>query len=358
MKQFRSPVADGVLDAIGSTPLIRFRRFLNRSDIELFVKLEASNPGGSAKDRPASMMIEEALKRGDIHGGSTIIESSSGNMGIGLAQACRYHGLKFICVVDPRAQSQNLAIIRALGGRVELVTDPLEGDFLAARISRVRELLDRTPGSYWPNQYANPDNPRSHFDGTIREIDEALEGQFDVLLVATSSTGTAQGCRDYLRSRGRDVRVIAVDAAGSVLFGGLAGPRMIPGLGAGKVPRLAVDQTFDQVMRVSDLDCVVGCRKVAQREAILVGGSAGGVLTAFARMADDLAGKRCVAVLHDSGTRYLQTVYNDQWVHESLGCTPDQISHLVNQLDANRVPHSTVDEVNQSVVEIAKEVLQ
>ena len=323
-------IADGILNAIGDTPLVRLQCFLDRTDIDLLVKLEYANPGGSAKDRPARLMIERALAAGEISPGSTIIESSSGNMGIGLAQACRVHGLNFICVVDPRAQKQNLAIIKALGGQIDLVRKPLGGDFLAARISRVCELLEQTPNSYWPNQYANPDNPRSHFEGTIREIDEALHGDFDVLLVATSSTGTAQGCRDYLLQRGRAVRVIAVDSQGSVLFGGTAGPRKIPGLGAGKEPKLAVGQTFDDVIRVTDLDCVVGCRRLAQREAVLVGGSAGGVLMTVDRMQNELAGQRCVAVLHDSGTRYLETVYNDDWVNESLGCTPSRLNELVN----------------------------
>lgn len=329
MNRRATEVFDGVLDAIGHTPLIRFSRFLGRDDIDLLVKLEAGNPGGSAKDRPARQMIEAALRRGDIRLGSTIIESSSGNMGIGMAQACRYYDLQFICVVDPRAQPQNIAIIEALGGQIDLVAKPLGGDLLAARIARVCELLEQVPNSYWPNQYSNPDNPRSHFDGTIREIDEALEGNFDVLFVATSSTGTAQGCRDYLRQRDLDAKVIVVDALGSVLFGGAAGPRLIPGLGAGKEPRLAVGQSFDQVKRVTDLECVVGCRRAAAREAILLGGSAGGVLMTVERMQNELAGKRCVAILHDSGTRYLDTVFNDRWVERTLGCSAQELAELV-----------------------------
>jgi len=325
----RTQIADGIVNSIGNTPLIRLRSIIGRSDIEVLVKLEAANPGGSAKDRPARRMIEAALRRGIIRKGSTVIESSSGNMGIGLAQVCRYYGLRFICVVDPRAQAQNVAIIKALGGQIDRVSDPLDGDFLAARIARVRHLLERNPNSYWPNQYANLDNPLSHFEGTIREIDVALGGDLDVLLVATSSTGTARGCRDYLRERGRDTEVIAIDSIGSVLFGGTAGPRKIPGLGAGKEPALAVGQSFDRVERVTDLECVVGCRKIAAREAVLVGGSAGGIVMTIGRLQNELAGKRCVAVFHDSGERYLDTVFNDQWVEQSLGCSPEHLAELV-----------------------------
>lgn len=331
MKRTHPQFSEGILDAIGQTPLVRLDRFLASSDVTLYAKLEYANPGGSAKDRPARLMIEQALESGELRPGSTVIESSSGNMGIGLAQACRYYGLSFVCVVDPRAQSQNLQIIEALGGRIEMVNRPLRGDFLAARIARVCRLLEELPNSYWPNQYANPNNPQSHFDGTIREIDEALGDELDVLFVATSSTGTAQGCRNYLRKCGRDVQVVAVDSVGSILFGGVSGPRMIPGLGAGKEPSLAKGQSFDHIARVSDLDCVVGCRRLAQREAILVGGSAGGVLMTVDRMRHQLAGKTCAVVLHDSGTRYLSTVFDDAWVHESLGCDSERLMRLVHQ---------------------------
>lgn len=317
------------MDAIGHTPLVCAARVLPRNDVELWLKMEAFNPGGSAKDRPARSMIEQALARGEITSQSTIVESSSGNMGIGLAQACAYYGLRFICVVDPRAQRQNVDIIRAYGAEIELVEEPVAGDFLTARIQRVQELLQTIPNAYWTNQYGNRDNPLAHQTGTIREIDEALDGDVDVLLIATSSTGTLQGCRDYLRRHGRKTQVVAVDAVGSALFDGQAGRRLIPGLGAGQVPELAEGTSFNNVVRVSDLDCVVGCRRLAQHEAMLVGGSAGGVLTAAHRLQDRLAGKRCVAILHDSGTRYLDTVYNDRWVEQELGCTSEQLEKLV-----------------------------
>ncbi len=333
-KSARPQLADGVLNVIGNTPLVRFRRYLDRTDVELFAKLESGNPGGSAKDRPARQMLESAIERGEVDPASTIIESSSGNMGIGLAQACRYHGLRFICVVDPNAQSQNVAIMRALGAEIELVTEPVNGDFLTARLARVWDLLETTPNSYWPNQYANSENPISHELGTIREIDEALEGDLDYLFVATSSTGTAQGCRNYLQSRGRKTRVVAVDAVGSVLFGGTPGRRRIPGLGAGREPSLARNQTFARVVRVSDLDCIVGCRRAAQREAILLGGSAGGVLETVRSLQDTLTGKRCAAILHDSGTRYLDTVFDDDWVATTIGVSPDDIARRVNSVDS------------------------
>lgn len=319
----------GILSAIGNTPLLAMDRYLDRSDVSLLVKLESANPGGSAKDRPAKQMIEDALAGGQIHERSLIVESSSGNMGIGLAQVCRYHGLRFRCVLDPNAQPQNVAIMRALGAEIDVVRDPVDGDYLTARLQRVRWLVKHTPDAFWPNQYANEQNPLAHQLGTIREIDNAVDGLMDYLFVATSSTGTARGCRDYLRSHGRGTKVVAVDAVGSVLFGGTAGKRLIPGLGAGQESPLARGQHFDDVGRVNDLDCVIGCRRMALREACLVGGSAGGVLEYVRRRQHQLAGKTCVALLHDSGTRYLDTVYNDAWVEQKLGCTPDELQRLV-----------------------------
>ncbi|QEG23860.1 2,3-diaminopropionate biosynthesis protein SbnA [Mariniblastus fucicola] len=322
--------ADGILDCVGGTPLVRFRRYLDEDSVELYAKLESSNPGGSAKDRPALRMLTHAMKTGRLRKGDTVIESSSGNMGIGLSQACRFHGLNFICVVDPNAQSQNVAIMKAYGANVVRVTEPVDGSFLGARLKRVNELLEQISGSYWPNQYANRQNPISHQTGTIREIDQALEGDIDYLFVATSSTGTAQGCRDYLRQMGRETKVVAVDANGSVLFGGSPGKRLIPGLGAGHEPALAREQSFDDVVRVSDLDCVVGCRRAAEREAVLVGGSAGGVLEVVRSLQLQLQGKKCAAILHDSGTRYLDTVYNNGWVEESLGVSADVLEKRID----------------------------
>ena len=314
-----------MLEAIGDTPLVALRRYLDRPDIGVWAKLEACNPGGSTKDRPAAGMLQDALECGLIGAGTTVIESSSGNMGVGLAQACRYHGMALICVVDARAHEINVRVMRALGADVRVVSrpDPETGDLLAARLKLVRELLASTPGSFWPDQYANASNPAAHAAGTMREIDDALDGELDYLVVATSTTGTLRGCWDYLREHGRETQVVAVDAIGSALFGGTRGTRMLPGFGAGVQTELSAAATFDRLVRVSDLDCVVGCRRLADREAILAGASSGGVVTALERLAARISpGSRCVAILPDGGTGYLRTVYDDAWVQRELGCAP------------------------------------
>jgi N-(2-amino-2-carboxyethyl)-L-glutamate synthase len=329
----RAPV-EGILGAIGNTPLVSLRRFLLRPDIEVWAKLEAANPGGSAKDRPAARMIQDALDSGLIDLGATVVESTSGNTGIGLAQACRYHGIRLICVVDARAHAKSVRAMRALGADVRIVEqpEPETGDLLVARLALVRRLLAATPNSFWPDQYANESNPAAHAAGTMREIDEALEGQIDYLFVATSTTGTLRGCGDYLRERARSTRIVAVDSTGSALFGGVRGTRRLPGFGAGVETRLSADADHDELMRVSDLDCVVGCRGLAEREAILAGASAGGVAFALeARSAQMDSGSRCAVIFADGGTGYLETVYDDAWVERELGCAPARLARLVGQ---------------------------
>jgi cysteine synthase A len=328
-----SEPVEGVLGAIGNTPLMAMRRYLSRPDIDLWAKLEAANPGGSSKDRPAARMLHDGFESGSIRPGATVIESTSGNMGVGLAQACRYYGLHLICVVDERAHDINVRTLRALGADVRVVSrpDPETGDLLAARLKLVAQLLATIPGSFWPDQYANESNPAAHSDGTMREIDEALDGDLDYLFVATSTTGTLRGCIDYLRAHERATEVIAVDAVGSALFGGRRGKRQLPGFGAGVETTLSRTAGHDRLLRVSDLDCVVGCRRLAQREAILTGASSGAVAMAAESMTAAMpAGSRCAAIFPDGSAGYLSTVYDDEWVERELGCDPARLSLLVD----------------------------
>jgi N-(2-amino-2-carboxyethyl)-L-glutamate synthase len=333
-----------VLEAIGDTPLIELTGFLPRGPIQLFLKLEAANPGGSAKDRPAALMIEAAVQSGRLHSGSVVIESSSGNMGIGLAQVCAWYGLRFICVVDSLANPGTLAAMRALGAEIDMVSiaEGRGGNPLAARLARVAHLLATTEGAYRPNQYANGLNPAAHAMGTMAEIDAALDGEVDGVFVGVGTTGTLCGCLDFVASNDRATRITAVDAVGSVLFGGAPGERRIPGMGAGRVPPLARRRWRDgnsrpRVLRVTDLDCVVGCRRLARTDALLVGGSAGGVLQAIRACHRRLPPGKYVAIAADSGHRYLDTVFNDEWVEAALGCPPDRLARLVGGTTLSRL---------------------
>lgn len=311
---------EGVLSAIGNTPLVPLRRLLDGAPLRLYAKLEGLNPGGSSKDRPAVEILRQARAAGRVGPGTVVIESSSGNMGIGLAQACGYLGLRLVCVVDPKAAEQNIRILRAYGAEVERVEqpDPATGEFLQARLARVQSLLQAIPGAFWPNQYANRGNSDAQRN-TMREIAAAL-GEVDFVFCATSTCGTIRGCCEYVREQGLRTRVVAVDAVGSRIFGCEPARRLIPGLGAGLTPELCEPSWIDRCAWVSDLDCIVGCRRLVQREAILAGGSSGGVVMAVEHMRDAIpAGATCVAILPDRGERYLDTIYADDWVQAHFG---------------------------------------
>jgi 2,3-diaminopropionate biosynthesis protein SbnA len=310
-----------ILSTIGNTPLVKLSRCIPGAHFSLYAKLEAFNPGGSIKDRTAHFILSRALESGRARAGAAVIESSSGNMGIGLAQACAFYGLRFICVVDPKTTKQNIEILRAYGAEIDLVKepDPATGEFLQARLNRVQALLREIPGSFWPDQYSNEQNALAHYQ-TMREVLDQLGGRLDYLFCATSTCGTLRGCSEYLRARGLPTKVIAVDAVGSVIFGGRRARRLIPGHGAAVVPRLFRPDLADGCVHVTDLDCVAGCRRLVRREAILAGGSSGAVVSAVERVRDELPrGAVCVAIFPDRGERYLDTIYSDDWVRRHFG---------------------------------------
>ena len=317
---------EGVLRAIGDTPLVELRRLVPDAGFRLFAKLEAANPGGSIKDRAALGLLCGALRAGRIRRGTVIVESSSGNMGIGLAQACAVLGLRFICVVDVRTTAQNVAIMRAYGAEIEVVdtADPDGGGFLRARIARVRAIVASLPQAFWPDQYGNMHNALAH-RRTMHEIVTALDGRVDVLFCPTSTCGTIRGCADYVREHRLRTIVVGVDAVGSVIFGaaGRATPsavRLIPGHGAALRPALYREGVADACVHVSDRECVVGCRRLVAREGILAGGSSGAGVMAVERLRDRLHdGATVVVIFPDRGERYLDTIYSDDWVQRHFG---------------------------------------
>ncbi len=314
------PPVGGALAAVGNTPLVRLTRLFPGLDFDLYAKLEALNPGGSAKDRAALGILQHALETRAVRPGGVVIESSSGNMGIGLAQACRCYGLRFICVIDPRTNEEKVQLLRAYGATVDLVTEPdaVTREFLQARLNRVQQLLAQYPGSFWPNQYGNLRNARAH-QQTMREITEAVGGA-DYLFCATSTCGTIRGCAEYIRRHNLDTHVVAVDATGSVIFGRKRGKRLLTGHGSGIVPALYRPGLAERCVHVTDLDCVIGCRRLVRHEGILAGASSGAVVMALDRLRGSIpAGSTCVLILCDRGERYLATVYSDDWVRQNFG---------------------------------------
>ncbi len=327
MKFDPHPAYDRITDATGDTPLVRVDGLLAPdAGYPVWAKLESFNPSGSAKDRTAKAMVDDAVAAGLLRPGSVAVESSSGNLGVALARLATLGGWEFHCVVDQRTNSSTVAHMRALGARVHQITepDPETGDWLIARRNRVAELVGQL-GAVNFDQYSNRAAFRAHEEGTMTEIAAALDHAPDHLYVAVSTTGTIGGCQSWLRTHGADTRVVAVDSVGSVLFGGERGTRLLPGYGAGTVTDLSRQVTPDAVARISPAQAVAGARTLARTTAILPGASGGAVVAAYlddVRAGAVRPGEETVLVLHDEGTAYLDTIYDDDWVRANV--TPDR----------------------------------
>lgn len=310
----------GILSIIGQTPLIRLDKFSRQYDFNIYAKMECLNPGGSIKDRTSLQILADAFEQGLVNTNTTVIESSSGNMAIGLAQVCKYLGVKLIVVVDENINRENLDILKAFGAKISLVKDTFFNEtLLAARLRRVQELLDETSNSFWTNQYGNYENVRTHYE-TMREISGALDGDLDYIFIATSTCGTLMGCTEFVIENNLKTKVIAVDARGSVLFGGEPQKRLIPGHGAGRKSQFLNEDLIYKAVQISDLESVRGCRKLLEEEAILAGGSSGAIISAIGNFSDEIpVGANVAAIICDRGERYLKTIYNDDWVREKFG---------------------------------------
>jgi cysteine synthase A len=304
-----------IADCIGHTPLVSLDRIFPTPGVEVLAKLEFMNPGGSVKDRPARFIIEQGLRDQTIRPGMHLVESTSGNLGIALAMTARVYGLTFTAVVDPKISPTNLKILEHLGAQIDLVREPDDqGGYLKTRIRRVQELLAARPGSLWINQYANQLNWQAHYHGAGHEIVEQLDGPIDCLVAAVSTTGTILGLARRLRQDFPALNVVAVDAAGSVIFGTPPGPRELPGIGSSRVPELFTPAEIDDVIFVSDWESTRACRELALKEGIFAGGSSGSVVAAIQKLIPRVARPyRILTIFPDRGDRYLDLVYSDAW---------------------------------------------
>ena len=312
----------GLLNLIGNTPVIKLNSLFPKENygFDIYAKLESFNPGGSAKDRSAYSILFHAREDGRINDDTVIIESSSGNLGIALAQICKLWKQRLICVVDPKITPQNKKLLKAYGAELDCVTEPDEvtGEFLQSRLNRVKELLQEIPNSYWPNQYSNIYNPLGH-RSAAKELFESLGSNIDYIFVAVGTCGTIRGYSDYIKDKKLKTKVIAVDAVGSVIFGGKRGRRLIPGHGAAVVPDLFYEEMAYECIHVTDMDCVTGCRRLLNTEAVFAGGSTGAIVSAIEKYSSQIPkGSKCAFIVHDRGERYLNNVYCDEWVNEKL----------------------------------------
>ena len=294
---------------IGRTPLLELANLQREEGLEarILAKLECFNPAGSVKDRVARAMVDDAERRGLLRPGSVIIEPTSGNTGIGLAAVAAARGYRVIIVMPETMSPERRQLMRAYGAELVL-TDGARG--MQGAIDRAGELAGEIPGSFIPGQFANPANPAVHRETTGPEIWEDTEGKVDIFVAGVGTGGTLTGVGEYLKSRNPAVRVAAVEPASSpVLSGGSAGAHQIQGIGAGFVPAVLNREVCDEIITVEDGDAFAAGRRVGRSEGILVGISSGAAVWAalqLARRAEN-RGRTIVALLPDSGSRYLST---------------------------------------------------
>jgi 2,3-diaminopropionate biosynthesis protein SbnA len=287
----------------------------------LYLKCEGFNFTGSIKQKAAVEMIGAAERSGRLRPGSILVESSSGNLGVAMSVIAASKGYQFVCVTDSRCNLGARRLMEALGARVHVVKDPGSvGGFLEARIDYVRRLCESDERYVWLNQYVNSGNWRAHYGRTAPDIADRFP-DVDVVFIGVGTSGTAMGCARWFREHRPSVRVVAVDSVGSVAFGGPAGTRMIPGLGAGIRPPLLDRDLVDDVCIVAETDTIRMCHRLA-RHGFLFGGSTGTVVTgALAWLAEQPFGAdlTAVAIAPDLGERYLDTVYQTNWVQDRFG---------------------------------------
>ena len=293
-----------ITEGIGNSPLVRLNRLSPSGGATIYGKAEFYNPGGSVKDRICLNMINEAEKQGLLQSGGTIVEPTSGNTGIGLALIAAVRGYKLILVMPEGMSLERASLLSSYGAQLVL-TPAREG--MRGSITEAESILEQNPEYFMPNQFSNPANPAMHRKTTALEIWDALEGKVDAFVAAVGTGGTITGCGGVFKERNANVKIIAVEPAGSpVLSGGEAGPHKIQGIGAGFVPKVLNTALLDQIITVTDEEAYQTTKQLAKKEGLLVGISAGANVFAAQKVAETLgAGKNVVTVLCDTGERYL-----------------------------------------------------
>jgi cysteine synthase A len=294
---------------IGRTPLLELTHIENEYGLKarILAKLEYLNPAGSVKDRIAKTMLDDAEAKGVLKPDSVIIEPTSGNTGIGLASVAAARGYRIIIVMPETMSVERRQLMKAYGAELVL-TEGAKG--MKGAIAKAQELADSTPGGFIPGQFVNPANPKAHFETTGPEIWDDTDGKVDYFIAGVGTGGTVTGVGQYLKSKSKSVKVVAVEPASSpVLSGGAPGPHKIQGIGAGFVPDVLDTRVYDEIFKVENDDAFKLGRDIGRREGVLVGISSGAAVYAAVEIAKrpESAGKTIVALLPDTGDRYLST---------------------------------------------------
>lgn len=321
-------VYDNILDSIGKTPLVRLNRVARSAACPIYAKIEFMNPGGSVKDRIGITMIAEAEASGRLKPGGTVVESTSGNTGVGLAITCAIKGYKAIFVMPDKMSQEKIQLLRAFGAKVVITPTAVAPEDPRSYYSVANRIVAETPNAILANQYHNPENPRSHYMTTGPEIWEQTQGKVTDVVVGMGTGGTISGVGKYLKERNPDIQMIGVDPTGSILLetwqaGHIpenieATTYKVEGIGEDFLPSSLDLSVIDRVLRVTDKESFLWTRRLVKEEGIFCGGSSGSAVAAAVRYAEGLDPDRLIiVVLPDSGSRYLSKVFDDKWMREN-----------------------------------------
>jgi len=313
-----------IIDCVGNTPLVRLTHVADDIPGEVFAKLEFLNPMGSSKDRIARYMIEKAEKEGKIKKGDLIIENSSGNTAMGLALIAIQKGYRLKVIVRDRISREKLDQLKALGVEIHTVDSSLPPESPDSYNNITPRLARETPNCYFPDQHNNRDNNEAHYRGTGPEIWEQMQGKIDYFVAGIGTGGTIGGTARYLKEKDPCIRVIAVDPVGSVFYDNFqhhenvrSAPYLLEGLGDEFMIHCADFSVIDEMVQVTDKEAFMAARELARREGILAGGSSGAALWGVRQLAKKLdRPARIVTVFPDGASRYLSTIYNDEWLKD------------------------------------------
>jgi cystathionine beta-synthase len=321
-----SKVYNNVLEVIGNTPLIRMNHVTAGAPHTFWAKVEYFNPGGSVKDRIAIEIIEQAEKRGQIKPGATIIEATSGNTGLGLAVVAAAKGYKCVFVMPDKISEEKRAILRAYGAQVIITPSSVDSNDPRSYLSVTKKMVEETPGSFWPNQFNNPDNVSAHYKTTGPELWAQLGSKIDVFVAGAGTGGTISGTGKFLKEKKKDIKVVLADPVGSILYDlhhhkkvvNPPQPYKVEGVGEDILPDNVHLNVLDGAVQVHDKAAFQMTRQIISKEGLCVGPSSAMALVAAMEFSKTLERpSNIVVIFPDNGRAYLSKVFNDEWMKEN-----------------------------------------